>query len=157
MEWINADSLSFCIWMRRRHIGAMRLVATRMVPDANRSQVPTSDYRQYSNIQTYQSAASLKGVRSHPRASRRSAPRSIRPHPRVTQRTKRIRVNPSHPRRSRVATSEKIRALKFFPHLTDYETFRPFLNLTALGDGAPQHVSDLSDGSDCASGGAGRL
>ncbi len=50
---------------------------------------------------------------------------------------KEIRVNPSHPRRSRAATSEKIRAVKFLSHLADYKIFRPFLNLTALGEGAP--------------------
>ncbi len=68
------------------------------------------------------------------RASRRSAPRCTLLHLRVTQRITqiRIRVNPSHPRRCRAATSEKIRALKFLPHLTIWS----FLNLTVFGDGA---------------------
>ena len=41
-----------------------------------------------------------------------------------------IRVNPSHPRRSRVATSEKIRAVKFLSHLQNYAIFRWCPNLT---------------------------
>ena len=42
MEWINADFLLLQIQlMGRRHIGAMRLVATRMVPDGGR---PPRDY-----------------------------------------------------------------------------------------------------------------
>ena len=37
---------SYAIWMGRRHIGAMRLVASRMVPDTGRPQVMSSFLRE---------------------------------------------------------------------------------------------------------------
>ncbi len=45
MEWINADFAS--VSDGRRHIGAMRLVATRMEPDRDRPQEPTSFLREH--------------------------------------------------------------------------------------------------------------
>ncbi len=72
--------LSF-FWMGRRHIGAMRLVATRMVPDANRPQGMTSDYRQYIYIQTYQSATSVSKRNAQPSASIKALSAEMHPSP----------------------------------------------------------------------------